>query len=109
MRALGLERYVTVTSWRSRVSAGPRRACALALAANSGARPVPVEAPSWRDVAAGKGWQAQITAQRVELEIEAHDGLVRLELVEGGDGRQLLAGRAHHNLFMLRTFGASGA
>ena len=49
VRALDLERYVTVTSWRARVSAGPHRACALALAANcnSGARPVPVEAPSW--------------------------------------------------------------
>jgi len=42
-----VERYVTVTPWRARVSAGPHRACALALAANSGARPVPVEAPSW--------------------------------------------------------------
>ena len=47
VRALDLERYVTVTSWRARVSAGPHRACALALAANSGARPLPVEAPSW--------------------------------------------------------------
>ena len=34
-----VERYVTVTPWRARVSAGPHRACALALAANSGARP----------------------------------------------------------------------
>jgi len=34
-----VERYVTVTPWRARVSAGPHLACALALTANSGARP----------------------------------------------------------------------
>ena len=44
-----VERYVTVTPWRARVSAGPHRACALALAANSGARPFASKRPrgSW--------------------------------------------------------------
>ena len=73
------ERYVTATSWRARVSAGPHRACALALAVNSGARPGGSPRRAWN-------WPLRPTRQ---------------------PGRLPRSALAEHG--MLRTFGDSGA
>jgi len=74
-----VERYVTVTPWRARVSAGPHRACALALAVNSGARPGGSPRRAWN-------WPLRPTRQ---------------------PGRLPRSALAEHG--MLRTFGDSGA